>query len=60
MSKDLLIRDMEYLLRKQNELKLTDDQMLEWVLGRRCFKILCDNCKNGNHINCLLTECECE
>jgi len=60
MSKDLLIRDMEYLKRKQKELELIDSDMFQWVLGRRCFKILCDNCKNGDHKNCLLIECDCE
>lgn len=60
MNNDILIRDMKYLLRKQEELGLSDSQMFEWVQGRRCFKILCDNCRNGDHINCLLVECDCE
>lgn len=35
--KETLERNKEYLLRKQNELGLTDSQMIEWVKGKRDF-----------------------
>lgn len=36
-NKELLERNKEYLLRKQDELGLSDKQMLEWVKGKRNF-----------------------
>jgi hypothetical protein len=32
---ELLQRNKEYLLRKQNELQLSDSEMLDWVKGKR-------------------------
>jgi len=56
MNNDILIRDMEYLKRKQKELKLTDSQMLEWVKGKRDFDneayfLFLDNLRDSGLVN---------
>jgi hypothetical protein len=35
---ELLLRNKEYLLRKQKELQLSDSEMLDWVKGKRVTK----------------------